>query len=418
MMNEPINLGPPPPFTQGFAIFQKFYPDDLCLGELARINDLPASTDSSQDAELLSRIIASYQFANEHHKQEASGVWKIIETQKLPVHEVIRDGDIKKLGLLLRDPSKTMLFHGFDQPTSKSINHLEKTGWLLNYRSFCLGALRRYAEAIAALSMSYPEGYGIQADVESNNHMHVNDLLKAIEARLGFQINFPNVFLNEVGLDTERGVASYRAIQSLYQGWRTAEVVSNFMKSKAKYSSALEIGGGTGRTAYFSFQMGVCDYSIVDLPLTGVVQAYFLGKSLGAENICLEGEGYKKQAIKIFTPPTLANNRYYNIATSFDSIVEFSEKISNSYIDYIRLHANVFLSGNRESKSFTVRKMLEARSIFATRTPHWLRQGYVEELAYLEELPYLDSNLTISQKLMKFIKLLIFKISLMFKLVN
>lgn len=380
MLKQPIDLGTPPPFTQGFAIFQKFFPDDLCFGELARVCE-PPSSDSDQG--LLARIIKSYRHAHENAPQEASGVWKIIDSHKLPVHDLIMDGDVNALGYLLREPARTMLFHGFDQPTSKSINNMANRGWLLNYRSFCLGSLRRFAEAIGAITMAYPEGYGVQGDVESNNPMHVDELIEAIEDKLGFQITFPNIFLEETGLDTACGVASYRAIQSLYQGWRIAEIASEVIEPQDKLSSAIEIGGGAGRTAYFAYQMGVCDYSIVDLPLTGVVQAYFLGKTLGAENICLEGELSKNKAIKIFTPPALVKDRHFHVATSFDAIVEFSEEISNSYIDFILSHAKAFLSGNRESKSFTVRKMLEARNISSTRTPYWLRQGYVEEVAYL-----------------------------------
>jgi len=380
MQKRRLDVPSPTAQAGGLAVYQKFYPDALCQGDMVRVTgDLPRR---DGERRLLERIVAGYRHAHETNRQQASGVWSTIETHKRPVHDVAIAGDIDALGAMLREPATTMLFHGFDQPTSRSIANLENPGTLLNYRSFCLGSLRRMAEATGAIPMAYPEGYGVEADVQSNAPLHVDQLVRAIEDRLKYEIRFPNVFLDEIGLDTVRGVASYRAIQSLYQAWRLAAVAAE-VGAPGRTPSALEIGGGSGRTAYFAYRAGVRDYSIVDLPMTGLAQAYFLGMALGEDKVCLEGEPPSKDAVKIVSPPALDRRRSYDVAASFDAIVEFSEEVANGYMDLVTRQAGAFLSVNRESKPFTVRAMLETRNIKATRTPYWLRRGYAEEIAIL-----------------------------------
>ncbi len=53
---------------------------------------------------------------------------------------------------------------------------------------------------------------------------------------------------------------------------------------------ALEIGGGLGHTAYYAWRSSVTHYSTVDLPMTAVAQAGFLGRALGCDAISLFGE--------------------------------------------------------------------------------------------------------------------------------
>jgi hypothetical protein len=52
----------------------------------------------------------------------------------------------------------------------------------------------------------------------------------------------------------------------------------------------LEIGGGLGRTAYYAWQFGLRDYTLIDIPITAVAQANFLGRVLGERAIQLYGE--------------------------------------------------------------------------------------------------------------------------------
>jgi hypothetical protein len=375
---ERIDLLPPEPLKAGFAQFLKFYPDSFCLGQLTRVTE----TAGPEGASLLERLSIAYRHAHESHPQVASGVWQIIDGHKAEIHRAAMAGDLAALGEFLRRPASSMLFHGFDQPTINSIKHINNVGWLTNYRALSLGSLRRLAEAMGALPMIYPEGFGIEADVVSNTVCDTETILNAIEAELGVRLAFPNPFIDELGLETPDGTASYRAIQSAYQAWRLAQL-ANRHRAVDTVHSALEIGGGTGRTAFQAFRLGIEDYTIVDLPTTSLVQGYFLGMALGPDRICLEGEPMKERSVKLVSPPALLGGRSWDIAASFDALVEFSENDAASYIDFIIANACALLSINRESKSYTVRSLLKARGLIAQRSPCWTRHGYAEELLTL-----------------------------------
>ncbi|OWK18514.1 hypothetical protein AJ88_06140 [Mesorhizobium amorphae CCBAU 01583] len=64
---------------------------------------------------------------------------------------------------------------------------------------------------------------------------------------MGGELSFPNPFPNEFGIVSKRGVASYRAINSLYQA-----ILLKRYAAGMPSPSVLDIGGGLGRTAYYA----------------------------------------------------------------------------------------------------------------------------------------------------------------------
>ena len=131
--------------------------------------------------------------------------------------------------------------------------------------------------------MFYPEttpGYHYELHGEQGD---VDRILDEIEGTLAAPIRFPNPYPGELGLLTvNRGIASFRAIQALYQAWRLGQLSHGQDDFRV-----LEIGAGLGRTAYFARALGISDYTIVDIPLTNAAQGYFLGRTLGAGNVVL-----------------------------------------------------------------------------------------------------------------------------------
>ena len=361
---------------QGYAVYQHFYPAPMLSGEMVRVDgNVPQPSKN-----LLERLIANYQHQMDQ-SQGASGVWSTIVGHKKPIHDALVVGNKTKLAEFLSDPALSMLMHGFDQPTINSLKNNLTPGMLVHHRAIALGSLRRYAEALGTIPMAYAEGYGQTGDIICNDIFDADDLISAIESELGFQLSFPTPFMNEMGLQTKRGVATYRAIQSLYQGWRLHAVASS-VPAGDKPLSALEIGGGTGRTAFFAHMFGIIDYSIVDLPLTGLVQAYFLAMVLGEDKVTLESEAPSVNTIKIFSPPAL-KDRPFTVTASFDALVEFSREVASDYMSFALRNSGAILSVNRESKSYRVRDLLLDRGLKGTREPYWLRNGYVEEVVQL-----------------------------------
>jgi hypothetical protein len=61
----------------------------------------------------------------------------------------------------------------------------------------------------------YPPGHELSPDIDF--------VVGALSEAMGFDIQYPNPFAAEVGVSTSRGIASYRAIQALYQCHRLQE---------------------------------------------------------------------------------------------------------------------------------------------------------------------------------------------------
>jgi hypothetical protein len=174
-------------------------------------------------------------------------------------------------------------------------------------------------------------------------------------------------------------VASYRAIQAIYQAHRLKEL------SKKYGGIVVEIGAGLGRTAYYAFAMGLNDYTIVDIPISTTAQAIFLAKTLGPDAVTLPGERHQKGKIRIETPNWFLNStEKHGVVANIDSLVEMDESQAKAYINSILERARVFLSINHEYNAIAVRELLSSRYSSYQRFPYWMRNGYAEELLTLE----------------------------------
>jgi hypothetical protein len=199
--------------------------------------------------------------------------------------------------------------------------------------------------------------------------------LDLLDDALGFRVTFPNPFPDEVGLATSRGIASHRAVQAVYQAWRIFSLAKRDAGARI-----VEIGAGTGRTAFYASHLGLRDYTIVDLPLSSVAQANFLSRALGQDRICLFGEG--GPGIRLLPPAAFldAADRY-DIVVNVDSMTEMAADTALAYCRAVKIRAGLFLSINHEVNQFMVRDVFAREGLYAiTRTPYWMRRGYVDEV--------------------------------------
>ena len=147
----------------------------------------------------------------------------------------------------------------------------------------------------------------------------------------------------------------------------------------------LELGAGLGRTAYYARQMGIIDYTIIDLPFTAVSQGYFLMRTLGGDQVLLQGEyrGDASGKVKILNPTAfLESSGSYDLIVNIDSLTEMSRRMAEQYWRRIEASTPLFLSINHEANEFMVRDLIDG-SVCVTgrhRHPYWIRKGYVEEL--------------------------------------
>lgn len=328
---------------------------------------------SPGDHALVNRVATAYQAAMSTPVGGTDSIWlDFFAKANEPTHEVLSSGDSERIAAMLRNPAESMLFYGFDNLSAAEAEQNADPGWQQWLHIFTYSNLLKLAEAVGVVRLDNPE-VPYQEGAASAS---IEALIKGLDDVFGFQIEFPNLFAGEIGLETSRGVASYRAVQALYQAHRIRELLGGELAD----ARVLEIGAGLGRTALYARKGGIAHYSIVDLPLTNVAQGYFLGQTLGEDAVCLWGEN--RAGVKI-TPPSafLQGEESYDLVVNFDSLTELSPVTAAEYFDAIASRSKRFLSINHEHNSFTVRDLYRERRIVpVSRMPCWVRRGYVEEL--------------------------------------
>lgn len=330
---------------------------------------------ATDDCDLINRIIRAYQKSIVTKAGDPENFWnKLYSPLKQNIHDALARGETQSLSELLRDPSRNYLFYGFDGLHSGAMrdNPSCKLCASNDYDN-----LLRLCEAVGATRLEQPESY--QFDSEPPIPREVEDLLALLDGKLGVRVDFPNPFPNEVGLRSSRGIASYRAIHSIYQAKRLKDLTKRYQRPRV-----LEIGGGLGRTAYYARKFGILDYTIVDIPMTAVAQAYFLSRSLGPGEVALVGESLSRDTVKILSPPEFfVSNQYYDVVINVDSLPELGQQQAIDCISAIRARSAVFLSINHELLPTLVRDLCPLSQM---RMPYWMRRGYVEEIYEFEKM--------------------------------
>lgn len=340
---------------------------------IALVGKVAQPTESINDASLVKRIIKAYQMAKEQNLGQS--MWQAFFNQyHQQIHQILEKGNIKEITYILRNPGKSELFYGMDNLTASIMHSITSSRKSIQEQAMtCLDNLIRFGEAIGAIPL-----YNHVAHPKHQWDAHL--ITKKIEEALNITLNFPNPYPDEIGAWTPRGIASYRPMQALYQAWLIRQLLPG-----VKHPRILEIGAGLGRTAYYTRLLGIEDYTIIDIPMTAVSSAYFLGRSLGEENILLLGEQRKdaQKRIKIFSPEQFLNsNESYDLIINADSLTEIDPNIAQAYINRIRTSTPIFLSINHEANSFSVKQLIDQCPNVKNmqRKLYWMRPGYVEEI--------------------------------------
>jgi hypothetical protein len=352
-----------------------FHPESLLDANAAAVTSI--ANRSVEDKELINRIIVAYQRANQ--ADLGKSMWNVFfTTYHQPIHQALIDGDEKTVTEILRKPEISDLFYGFDILTKSFQGVFRKKRAREAYAKTCLDGLVRFAESVAAVSMDNP------ADIQKKMPWKTENVLAELD-KVCMPFSMPNPFANEHGVGSSRGVISYRVPQALYQAWRIKQLLDGIQNPRV-----LEIGAGLGRTAFYAYELGIKDYTIVDLPISTIAQAYYLGRTLGGGNICLDGEQSDddQNRVKIVAPETFfAESKTYDLVLNVDSLPEMDFRVAQAYWNKIKASTNTFLSINHEANSFRVRDLLvkDLNSLNVQRELYWMREGYVEELIRIHD---------------------------------
>ena len=162
-------------------------------------------------------------------------------------------------------------------------------------------------------------------------------------------------------------------------------------------SSILEIGAGTGRTAYYASKFGIKDITILDLPYVCILSGYYLIKALPNEDVVLYGENPHDEtpSIKILPYWCIQEipDQTLDLTLNQDSFPEINYNTVMEYLSQIhRTTKHYFLSINQEGEcqqtgpdrlQLVVPQLMNKlgnayKRIY--RFPYWEREGYIEEL--------------------------------------
>jgi len=319
---------------------------------------------------LIQRMIQAYQAAN-LDTYDGNSMWTLyFHGKHLDAHNFLMAGDVEAVSNAWSNPGGNFIFWGFEE-INQSSTAAYRSSPAVDPSPRIYDNLLRLAEAAGVTRLEYPEA------PQRTTFEPVEAILEGLDQVMGFRIDFPNPFPGEYGLQTSRGVASYRAIQALYQAHRTKLLLADRPDAKV-----LEIGAGLGRSAYYCVRAGIKDYTIIDIPFTNASQAFYLGLTLGEEQVALNGED-RVASVKILTPSEFVGGaERYDLIVNFDSMTEIDTDTQRSYMAEIIARADIFLSVNHEHNTRSVHGWIAELlpNARASRHPYWMRNGYVEEV--------------------------------------
>jgi hypothetical protein len=341
------------------------------LGTPVFPTSLPPASDDDND--LVCRIIDAYHdSADQDHYGGA--IWRRIAERHAAIHDALMRRDHGAVTAILRKPNTNYLFFGYE--------YFYRDGpiWGPAAVQDCADrsqdALVRLAEALGLLSVENPEGNVFWG---TNVHLPTGEIVERIKQRLGIELAIQPVQGGFTGLAVGDRLLNDRMLHGAYYAHRVRQLVA-----RRTTPQILEIGAGLGYSAYYAHQMGLRDYTIVDLPMTNVAQAYFLGRMLGPDRVVLEGEsetGAARDTIKIRTPSLLTDPHSFDLVLNADSLTEVGAKLAFEYVKRIFEMSDTLLSVNHEANEYCVAELFDGKDdVEVERFPFWLRNGYVEEI--------------------------------------
>ena len=167
-----------------------------------------------------------------------NSIWQNIDKRKSDIDAILMSGNINIVRDALLNPNQHNLLFGFENAflqhfsalKSQADRQIAEARWIHD-------AFARFAEAIGAVRAGGPEAPFLKVNYD------VEDLVLAVENKIGIALSFPNPFTNEFGIKTSRGLASARAFQALYQSFRI-DTILDLIGGDGR--NVVEIGAGTG----------------------------------------------------------------------------------------------------------------------------------------------------------------------------
>ncbi|WP_306132896.1 hypothetical protein [Roseivivax marinus] len=178
------------------------------------------------------------------------------------------------------------------------------------------------------------------------------ETVDGVRTALGIDRPFPVSGKGAWGLETEHGLLGYRQIQTL--GY-LREVLAHRLRTGRDYERLVEIGGGLGRMAWNVAVRADMPYTLVDLPIVGIVQCAFLranGISCALWPEKLSDAPGHVDLVSAFDLGAL-DDLDRALVLNCDGLVEMSRETQDDYFDLIAQSHSDLLSINHEAARTT-----------------------------------------------------------------
>jgi hypothetical protein len=325
------------------------------------------------DRALARRIIAFYSSAaGGEGSGQRSEMWdRNLNSSQAPLVDALRRQDEDSLADLLNRMLRSQVVRGIDSGNSYTDG---------NWRVHSLKLLDNLASLAEQIGVARAESsQGESARALSNG---LEPLVAAIERELGMAIGVPEVG-GPYGLRVGGQLITLNCPEYARVAWRLREATRDI-----KPLNVVEIGAGYGAMARYFLQLAPVErYTIVDLPEIACLQAYYLGKCLGADAIRLHGEAGDAK-VRIVPPHALSEIESATVVFNQDSLPEIPPEAAKRYIAWMGDHlSGIFYSCNHETlvPGFAVTSVPELIAQVGgleriRRDMCWSRPGYVEEI--------------------------------------
>jgi hypothetical protein len=215
----------------------------------------------------------------------------------------------------------------------------------------------------------------------------VDEILEDISRRIGFEIEFPEI-CGVFGGHIKAKPFPLIGFQHL------VAAVEVCRWNAAANPEIVEIGGGFGGLAYFTSRLLKCRYTIVDLPVAGAIQAYFLARAIPDCELALFGEAQCNGGGILLCPPwhfLSTPPSIIDLAVSQDSLLEIPQHSSQLYLKAMRkclrgpllsIHPEMPAVAAAREFSAPVAEIVQAVGGFTcrVRSPFFLRPGHLIEV--------------------------------------
>jgi hypothetical protein len=341
-----------------------------------------------EDVALCERLIAAYAKAlgGRAGEEQVDGMWSwIYETRQRQLAEILDERDARALALELASMFRSTFVLGM--APGALIDHSRSAIGGRIWRIKAVDGLISLAEALGIVAVQDAE----QGQATSALDDGLPELVAKIESTLGYSIDFPDVGAAH-GVLIDGRLLTIDSAEQIYSAVRVEQAVRLHLTAKAaKTLRVVEIGGGYGAMAQWFLRGKIkpSRYTIVDLPIVGVLQGYFLSKVLGESDVSLYGEDLARVVLMpntaladVETPCDLLVNK--------DSMPEMPQDAVLEYLEWAREGCRgIFFSCNQEStrevlgdEQGMVPRLVERTGGYQRlrRDQSWVRAGYVEEI--------------------------------------